>query len=308
MKLGRRQAVLATMGLAIQGQGAPGPKQPPPQPRTRVGFVVPRGACDCHTHIFGDPATFPFFEGRKYTPSPALPSDLKRMHKALRDVERVVIVQPSVYGTDNRATLWGMREMGGPKRARGIAVIDPATVTTADLRDMDRQGIRGIRINATPIVPEQLRQAFAKAKEQNWHVQINTSLTVIESLKAMIEDAPVPVVIDHVAGAIPAQGPQQPGFQTLVDLVRTGKAYVKVTHRYLSTSKSPMFEDAEALARQLLQANPQRILWGTDWPHPGGGDDFDNLDDGRLLNHTASWCELNLKTVLVENPARLYGF
>lgn len=290
-------------GVVAAGAGAP-----PSQPRTRIGFAVPRGACDCHTHIFGVAATFPFFEGRKYTPGPALPNDLKRMHKALRDVERVVIVQPSVYGTDNRATLWGMREMGGLKRARGIAVVDPATITTTELRDMDRAGIRGIRINATPISVEQLQQAIAKAKDMDWHVQINTTLPVIRDLKPAILDSPVPVVIDHVAGAVPSLGVTQPGFQDLVELVRAGKAYVKVTHRYLSTSKSPMFEDAEALARQLLQANAQRILWGTDWPHPGGGDDFDNLDDGRLLNHTASWCELNLHTVLVDNPARLYRF
>lgn len=302
-KMGRREVLLALGGVAAVQSAIP----PPPQPRTRVGFAVPRGACDCHTHIFGDPATFPFFEGRKYTPGLALPSHLKRMHKALRDVERVVIVQPSVYGTDNRATLWGMREMGGLKRARGIAVIASAT-SRAELRDMDRAGIRGIRLNATPIAPEELRQALATAKEMDWHVQINTSLAVVEALKPLILDAPAPVVIDHVAGAVPALGVKQPGFATLVELVRTGKAYVKVTHRYLSTSRSPMFEDAEALARQLLQANPQRILWGTDWPHPGGGDEFDNLDDGRLLNHTASWCELNLRTVMVDTPARLYRF
>lgn len=302
-KLGRREVLLALGGVAAVGGAFP-----PPQPRTRVGFVVPRGACDCHTHIFGDAARFPFFEGRTYTPGAALPVHLKRMHKALRDVERVVIVQPSVYGTDNRATLWGMREMGGPRRARGIAVISAAATTRAELRDMDRAGVRGIRLNATPVAPEQLRQALATAKEMDWHVQINTSLAVVRALRPVILDAPVPVVIDHVAGAVPALGITQPGFADLVELVRAGKAYVKVTHRFLSTSKSPMFEDAEALARQLLDANPQRILWGTDWPHPGGGDEFDNLDDGRLLNHTASWCELNLRQVLVENPARLYRF
>jgi predicted TIM-barrel fold metal-dependent hydrolase len=302
--LGRREVVLGMAGAAA---GAVKGAIPPPQPRTRVGFVVPRGACDCHTHIFGDPATFPFFEDRKYTPGPALPVHLKRMHKALRDVERVVIVQPSVYGTDNRATLWGMREMGGLKRARGVAVI-AGDIARTELRDMDRAGIRGIRLNATPISAEQLRQAFTTAKEMDWHVQINTSLAVVQALRPLILDAPVPVVIDHVAGAVPALGVAQAGFADLVDLVRAGKAYVKVTHRYLSTSKSPMFEDAEALARQLLRANPERILWGTDWPHPGGGDEFDNLDDGRLLNHTASWCELNLRTVMVDNPARLYRF
>jgi predicted TIM-barrel fold metal-dependent hydrolase len=286
------------------------------QPATRLGFKVPPGACDCHTHIFGNPSRFPWFEGRKYTPQPALPAEMKKLHQALH-VERVVIVQPSVYGTDNAATLWGMQQMGGLKRVRGIAVVDAAKVSERELLEMDRAGVRGVRINNPVISRENFRATIDRVKAiRGWHLQLFTTLATIRDLAPLILDAPVPVVVDHMAGALPELGPSQPGFADLVNLVRAGKAYVKVTHNYLSTSKSPMFEDAEVLAKMLLRANPDRILWGTDWPHPNSSSGrkateitpLGQIDDGKFFNHSASWLELNLKRVLVENPATLYGF
>src|SRR5271166_5426361 len=154
----------------------------PSQPSTPVNFDVPAGACDCHTHIHGDPAKFPFFAGRVYTPEPASPEEMAALHKALH-LERVVIVTPSVYGTDNSATLFGMKARGA--NARGVAVIDDKT-PESDLDAMNQAGFRGIRLNlatggtSDPNVGRQRFQAaVARVKDRGWHIQMFTSLAMI---------------------------------------------------------------------------------------------------------------------------------
>src|SRR5246500_245456 len=156
------------------------------QPATAVNFEVPAGACDCHTHIHPDPAKFPMFSGRVYTPELASPEEMSALHKALR-MERVVIVTPSIYGPDNSATLFGMTARGAT--ARGVAVIDDKT-SEADLASMQQAGFRGIRLNlATGGVnyPNAGRQRFSAAvermKTRGWHVQLYTSLTMISAIK-----------------------------------------------------------------------------------------------------------------------------
>ena len=203
-----------------------------PQPSTPVGFDVPAGACDCHTHIHGDPATFPFFPGRVYTPEMALPEEMAALHRALR-VERVVIVTPSVYGTDNSATLYGMRARGAD--ARGVAVIDDAT-PESQLDAMDQAGVRGIRLNLAtvdvtdPTVGRQrFRAAVERVKRRRWHVQLYTSPEMIAAIKDLVAASPVPVVFDHFGGARAEHGLEQPGFAELVELVRSGQAYVKIS-------------------------------------------------------------------------------
>ena len=165
-----------------------------PQPLTKVNFDVPPGACDCHVHVFGDPKKYPFFSGRTYTPETASADELEQLLASLR-LERVVIVQPSVYGTDNSCTLDGMRELGN--RARGVAVIDDKT-TDADLDAMGKVGIRGIRLNlATAGIndPAAARQRFenavARAQKRGWHIQFNTQLPVIEALSPQFLASPV---------------------------------------------------------------------------------------------------------------------
>src|SRR5207249_10164808 len=156
------------------------------QPATPVSFEVPRGACDCHTHIHGDPGKFPFFPGRVYTPEMALPEEMAALHRALR-MQRVVIVTPSVYGTDNSATLYGMKARGAD--ARGVAVIDDST-PESELDAMARAGVRGIRLNlatggaADPAVGrERLQTAIERVKNRNWHVQMNTNLAMVAAIK-----------------------------------------------------------------------------------------------------------------------------
>jgi predicted TIM-barrel fold metal-dependent hydrolase len=293
------------------------------QPSTPVNFDIPAGACDCHTHIHADPEKFPFFSGRVYTPELASPEEMTAVHKALR-IERVVIVTPSVYGTDNSATLFGMKARGAT--ARGVAVIDDKT-PDSDLDAMGQAGVRGIRLNlATGGVSDpavggpRFQAAIERVKNRNWHIQLFTSLAMISALKAQFAASPVPVVFDHFGGAQAALGPEQPGFSDLLELVKSGKAYVKISAAYRSSKLGPDYSDAAPLARALIAANSDRIVWGTDWPHPDSVtppgrkttevQPLFQIDDGRLLNQLPVWApEAAVRNkILVDNPARLYGF
>ena len=293
------------------------------QPATRVNFEVPAGACDCHTHIHGDTREFPMFPGRVYTPEAALPEEMAQLHKELR-IQRVVIVTPSIYGTDNSATLWGMKARGAD--ARGVAVIDDKT-PDSELDSMARAGVRGIRLNLATgggNDPAAGRQRFEKAaervKSRGWHVQMYTNLAVISALRDAVAASPVPVVFDHFGGAKATLGIEQPGFADLLQLVRSGKAYVKISGAYRASERGPDYKDATPLAQALIAANPERIVWGTDWPHPNSGPmpgvgamdvrPFYAVDDGLLLNQLPAWAPdpAVRKTILVDNPARLYGF
>src|SRR6058998_3366945 len=185
------------------------------QPATPLSFEVPRGACDCHTHIHGDPGKFPFFPGRVYTPEMALPEEMAALHRALH-MQRVVIVTPSVYGTDNSATLYGMKARGAD--ARGVAVIDDKT-PESELDAMSQAGVRGIRLNLStggtndPAVGrERLQRAVERVKSRNWHVQMNTNLAMVSAIKDLVAASPVPVVFDHFANAREELGVQQSGF------------------------------------------------------------------------------------------------
>jgi predicted TIM-barrel fold metal-dependent hydrolase len=293
------------------------------QPSTRVGFAVPAGACDCHTHVFGEPRRFAFAPGRTYTPEPASVAEMRALHRALH-ADRVVIVQPSVYGTDNACTLDGIAQLG--PRARGIAVIDDR-VTDAALDEMDRGGIRGVRINLAtagetdPAVGRRRFDASVRRIDgRRWHIQIYTELSMIDALRNQIAASPVPVVFDHFGGAQATLGPRQPGFDTLLELVRTGRAYVKISGAYRSSAQAPEYADVAPLAAALIAANVERVLWGTDWPHPdssvvAGRRATDvapllQIDDGRVMNQLPVWAPdaAVRKTILVDNPARLYGF
>jgi predicted TIM-barrel fold metal-dependent hydrolase len=293
------------------------------QPATPVNFAIPANACDCHTHIFGNPSQFPLWAGRAYTPETALPEEMAALHRALH-LDRVAIVTPSVYGADNSATLFGMKACGG--NARGIAVIDENT-RESDLDAMNSAGIRGIRLNLATggrIDPatgrERLRAAFERVGRRHWHIEIFTNLAMISALRDLVRDSPVPVVFDHFGGAQAALGLAQPGFADLVALVRSGKAYVKISGAYRCSTEAPDYADMAPFAKALIAANTERVIWGTDWPHPdsvtpAGHKPADvtpllRIDDGRLLNQLPVWAPdpAIRKTILVDNPARLYGF
>ena len=292
------------------------------QPKTPVGFAVPDAACDCHVHVFGNAAEFPFAARRGYTPPPANAAELLALQEALH-LSRVVIVQPSVYGSDNSCTLDGMRRLG--KRARGVAVIDDTT-TNAALDEMHRAGIRGVRVNLETagetdpdLARRNLAAAVARVTPLGWHVQVYTRLSVVAGLSAEIARLEVPIVFDHFGGARASDGIDQPGFAALVALVEAGHAYVKVSAAYRSSDKAPAYDDVAPLARALIAANPERIVWGTDWPHPHAAPPgkaldavapFYDIDDGLALNQLRAWAPgaAMRRRILVDNPARLYGF
>jgi predicted TIM-barrel fold metal-dependent hydrolase len=292
------------------------------QPSTPVNFDVPEGACDCHVHVFQDPNKFPMLPTRPYTPELVSVDELRSLHRALH-IERVVVVQTTVYGTDNSNTLDAMKQLGS--RARGVVVIDEKTPNSA-LDEMERAGVRGIRINLETagqtdpaIARQRFQAAVERVKGRKLHIQIYARLSVIMGIKDQVESAPVPVVFDHFGGTQAALGVDQPGFRNLLDLVKSGKAYVKISAPYRSSTLAPDYPDVAPIAQALIAANPQRILWASDWPHPGTPESsrknteitpFFQIDDGRILNLLPLWAPdaAIRKMILVENPAKLYGF
>jgi predicted TIM-barrel fold metal-dependent hydrolase len=318
-----RREILAgalAAGALIRG-GTPFAK--PSQPATPVDFEVPPNACDCHTHIHGDPERFPWFAGRVYTPELASPEEMAALHKALR-VRRVVIVTPSVYGTDNAATLFGMKARGAD--ARGVAVVGPNN-PESELDAMGKAGVRGVRVNLAtggtddPVeARRRFKAAVDRVKDRGWHVQVYTNSSMIPLIKDAIAASPVTVVFDHFGGAQAAQGVEQPGFSDLVELVRSGKAYVKISGAYRASKLAPEYPDVIPFAKALIAANPDRVIWGTDWPHPDpvtppGKQPTDvtpmlQIDDGRLFNQLPVWApDAGIRRrILVDNPVRLYGF
>lgn len=286
--------------------------------RTRVDFEIPRGACDCHVHVF-DPAHFLYDSGRIYTPPEASIDDLRSLQTALH-FDRAVIVAPSVYGTDNSCTIDAVRRLG--ERGRGVVVIDKS-VTPAELDDMAAAGVCGVRVNLETTEDTDAASARRTLKTtveqlygRDWHIQFDTRLTVIAALKDQFAALPFPVVFSHFGRARAALGPHQPGFDDLLDLMKSGRAYVKISAPYRTSEKSPDFPDMAPLARRLVAANPDRVLWGSNWPHPGRGATPSSMaqpypnDDGRVLNLLRTWVPdaAIRKKILVDNPARLYRF
>jgi len=305
----------AATAAAFRRQSAPAP--------AGLSFLVPPGATDCHAHVFCDAKAFPMFAGRTYTPEQAPVSEYIALARRF-NLERVVLIQPSVYGTDNSCLLAAIREIGS--HARGVAVIDDQT-PDADIDAMIRTGVRGIRINlettgqADPAAARARFQAAVKRiGARHLHVQMFTRPTVIDAIKDLVADSPVAVVFDHFGGAQGPAGVDQPGFAALVSLVQSGKAYVKLSGAYRGSTQAPTYPDMAPLAKALVAANPQRILWGSDWPHPNTSPDARNaetgtspridVDDAALLNQLAGWIPTapQRRVALVENPARLYGW
>jgi predicted TIM-barrel fold metal-dependent hydrolase len=299
---------------------------------TPPSFEVPPGACDCHTHIFGPVEKFPFSGKRLYTPGDASIADLEALHRALY-IDRVVIVHPSPYGSDNSCTVDAVRKMGN--RARGVAVID-VTTTDQELTDMHAAGIRGVRVNLESygesdpaIAGRQLLQAAERVAPLGWHVQTFTNLSIIAalrdtilalpttlSLRDTILALPTTLVVDHFGRPKAALGTDQPGFAELLALLRSGKVYVKISAPY-RISQQTHYPDAAPIARAMIDANQDRVVWGTDWPHPAGLrrdpaaiEPFRPEDNGEALNRLATWTKnrAELHKILVDNPARLYQF
>ncbi|NML43260.1 amidohydrolase family protein [Ramlibacter sp. G-1-2-2] len=282
---------------------------------------LPAGACDCHTHVFLAAQAYPFWPGRRYTPPPASIEDLVKLHDAL-GIARVVIVQPSVYGADNAATLQALQVLG-PQRARGVAVIDGGT-SSQQLRELATAGVRGVRVNLevdgetdTRKASRWLREVAERVGPLGWHVQVFANLPLLGACSELLHSLGVPLVFDHYAGAHARLGLQQQGLPEVLRLVEAGKAYVKLSAPYRCASEQD-YADLEPLTRLFLRANPERMLWGSDWPHPQPGvrprpEDVcppHDVDLRHVLASLAGWLDSreHLQQVFVANPERLYGF
>jgi predicted TIM-barrel fold metal-dependent hydrolase len=223
-----------------------------------------------------------------------------------------------VYGTDNSATLFGMKARGAD--ARGVAVIDDKT-TDAELDRLASLGFKGIRLNLSTagindpkVATDRFLAAASRVKSRNWHIQLNTTLPVIAAMKDTLAASPVTLVFDHYGNAKEENGVGQPGFADLVSLVKSGKAYVKIS---VTAGPRQNYGYFTPLARMLIDANVDRILWGTNWPHPNSVNGSTSkvtplwqVDDGLVLNLLPAWAPdaAVRKKILVDNPARLYEF
>nr|WP_294548657.1 amidohydrolase family protein [uncultured Rhodopila sp.] len=322
--ISRRNTLKIGFGLATFGAAGGNAAETAPTVKTPVDFAVPPGAVDCHVHVIPDPAQFPFWSGRGYTPPVATATELLALQHALH-MDHVVIVTPSVYGTDNRATLDAIRQLG-QTRAHGIAVIGE-NATPADLDSLYQAGIRGIRLNLEqagvfdPTVASRKLDVAAKLLQgRPWHLEMYARTSVIAALSDRFASLPVPVVFDHFAGARAALGPDQPGFAAVLALVKSGKAYVTISGAYRASDRAPDYPDVAPLAKALIATNPERLIWGSDWPHPDsssvpGRKPTDTapallIDDGRVLNLVGQWApSAEVRTlILVDNPKRLYDF
>lgn len=281
------------------------------------------GICDCHTHIFPPADQFSFAANRHYTPAIATLEALNALHAAM-GVDRVVLAHPSPYGTDNTSMLYALQSWG-PARGRGVAVIDQS-FTFETLKKFHSAGVRGVRVNLEThghnnpaSAARQLQATAEQVAPLGWHVQVYTNLDVIAGMQDTIRALPTPLVVDHF-GKLDASKPlNQPGFDALCTLVQSGKVYVKLSAPY-RISELPGYSDGEPFARALIQANPDRMLWGTDWPHPmppkGVKRDptviehFRHEDDFTALTRIAQWAgdPMTVKKILVDNAAHLYDF
>jgi predicted TIM-barrel fold metal-dependent hydrolase len=291
-----------------------------PQPSTPPGFAVPRGACNTHVHVIGDLEKFPQSDQRIFTAPPAPVDEIAAMLAAMR-CERVVIVNSNVYGTDNACLLDALERLGR-ERARGVVLNGPET-PVSELRALDRAGVRALRVVIRGGDVSARVAATARLVEPlGWHLQVYGSGDAIAALERNFRELPVPVVIDHFGGIAASDGLGQPGFQAMLRLVGEGKAYAKLSGAHRAVGASGSLAALTPFVKALAAANPDRLVWGTDWPHPHAtlADaanpkperlvGFSDIDDGEILNLLPAWApDSGLREkILVDNPARLFGF
>jgi len=274
--------------------------------------------CDTHVHVFA-PGRFPYVPLRKFTPDTANVERLQTHLKTI-DADSVVLVQPSVYGTDHRCFLNALAILG-PK-ARGIAVIDPTT-STDEIELLNQSGVVGARINMVVNQDGSAKSAFAAIQHlessmpNHWHIQLHVSLSVLESLADHIVKSSRHFVLDHLGLPDMTNALNNQHWQLLLDIVRTGKLYVKVSAPYLSSARLSPYEDLKPFIESLLQTNSERVLWGTNWPHTQGTqreastsltqiEKFRNEDDVQWRDKCLAWSNQHHAQLTFRNAHSLY--
>jgi predicted TIM-barrel fold metal-dependent hydrolase len=274
-------------------------------------LALPPGSCDCHAHVFGPASQYPYIDNRTYTPPDATLENYLQLHRRI-GIERGVLVQPSVYGTDNRLH---MEALSAIRRAgldyRGVCVVAPDVAET-ELDRLDRAGFCGVRMNLLfqgGIDWADVTALAVRIANRGWHLQFLINVAESVDILEQIPQLPVPVVIDHMGHMNCDLGLHNEGFQTLLTLLRKNLVWVKLSGSYrISQEGAPPYTDVVPFARALVKANPERCIWGSDWPHPHFPGGMPN--DGDLVDLISEWVPDSEQSnaVLVRNPARLYGF
>lgn len=275
----------------------------PSKPR----IALPPGACDAHCHVFGPAARFPFAPQRTYTPVDAPKETLFALHRML-GIDRSVLVQASCHGTDNAAMLDAIAASEG--RYRGIAMV-ARDVDDTELRRLHDGGVRGVRFNFVSHLGKDADLAAVRALADRiaplgWHAVVHFDADRLETLAPVLRDLPVPMVVDHMGRVDASRGTDQPAFRMLLDLLDDPRFWVKVCGAERISRAGPPFADAVPFAKTLVDRFPDRVLWGTDWPHPNIKKNMP--DDGHLVDLLAQISPKAdaLRRLLVDNPTRLY--
>jgi 2-pyrone-4,6-dicarboxylate lactonase len=285
---------------------------PPDRNPRRPGVVLPRASIDTHVHVF-EPG-YPLSPGRGYNPPYSTLADLKQLHAAL-GIERVVFTQPSVYGTDNSAILDAMAALNAEKANRARCVVALGMdVTDKRLAELDASGVRGVRLNTDnkggmPIAPAEIPELAARIRPFGWHLEFLFPGKELVELMPIFKALEVPMSIAHFAYQPASAGVKARGFQALLELMRRGNTWVKISGaNRVSATDLPPYDDVKPMAEALIEAAPQRIMWGTDWPHPNKY--LVNPNDGDLVDAFGEWVsdEATRRRIMVDTPAGFYRF
>jgi len=274
--------------------------------RRKPIFQLPPRTCDTHCHVFGPASRFPYAPNRRYTPEDAPKEALRALHDHL-GIERAVIVQATCHGTDNAAMLDAIAS--DPARYRGVALVDDS-FGDRDYQDLHDGGVRGVRFVFVKHLgggPDMglFYRVIDRIKDRGWHVVLYFNAPDIAAMSDMMRKLPLPFVIDHMGRAMGKDGPDQPAVHALIDLARRDNCWIKVTGS--ERISFPPYEEALPIARRLIEAAPDRVLWGSDFPHPNATHEADEAELVDLIPKFAPEPVMQRK-LLVDNPARLYGF
>ena len=282
---------------------------PPDPDPVKPALVLPPGACDAHCHVFGPAKKFPYAADRSYTPPDAPVEHLRKLHAHL-GISRAVIVHASCHGSEMEVTLDAIASSNGTYR--GVAVVEDS-ITDIELERLHAGGIRGIRFNFVKHlggVPDLavFYRLLARIKPLGWHIVLHFDAGDLIEQKALLKRIDVPFIIDHMGRVKADGGLEQPAFLALLDLMTLEHCWVKVCGAERVSVTGPPFLDAVPFAQALVRAAPDRVLWGTDWPHPNVGRHVPNDGDLVDLLPLIAPDETLRRKLLVDNPARLYDF
>lgn len=271
--------------------------------------AMPAGACDCHIHVYNQ--RFPVANGARLTPPDASVADYRQLQQRI-GTQRAVLVTPSTYGNDNRTMLDALAVLGD--EGRGVAVID-GSESDEELERLKNLGVRGIRLNLSLGVTgtvDHIGPLAHRIAEWGWHLQLLMPPEQLAELGSVLRHLPVQIVFDHFARIAPAQAGRHAAHQLVLELLAEGRAWVKLSGGYLvSPQQSSDDPGLDALARSYLDTAPDRVLWGSDWPHATASAGLQPMpDDARQLDRLVDWTgdASLLRRVLVDNPVALYGF